>query len=1107
MPSELAAVGTLERETFLFDTLSVEDGLSSDFILSIEQDQQGFIWFITRNGINRYDGQNVETYYRKVGSSNHPDFNWYHHSFVDDEGKLWLGRFGTHTDSESTLINWYDPITGNFGDIEQLGTGAGSERHMDLIDAIQVDERGMYIIGSRGLQYLDKSSQVLDTIWPEKMHRERISTHTVSRAIDGTLWMGTGGDGVLHYDPREGRSEVFTVESAPFALPANDVFVIEQFEENVLWLAETGACLTKVDLENDSSHPMSIALGGDQSNRSTSYFALELIQDSRGRVWMGTLHNGMHILNTETGQFDPFVVEHRSLHPHYFRANIIFEDREGTLWVGTESYGALKIDSYKTSVGVVNRLVAPDTGDEAPAWEVVAEDRHGNIWAGSENQGVFKFDQDLNFLRRFVHEEGDANSIHHNRATRLLADDAGFMWVGTSFGASRIDVTSGEVERITADLAEGESVYSKTVDAMHEDASGNVWIAQQKLLEKYDASLGRLVDLPPEIENAATSLVEDIEVGQDGLVWLGTANGVVRFDPDSMGRVEWGDDVYDPRSIREESVEDLFRDSNDRMWLVTRSGIARFEGKQNAFLFYDVRRTLSTGLVYGLAEDDRGQIWAATHKGVIRYLEESDSFGDFRRIESDLGRPLTRIGTSDTGRLMLSNLTGFVWFDASDVGVAETQRQDVPLFITRILANGEEVSFGPASPLPTVELSPGGNSLSVDFSLLEFRDSEKSVFSYRIEELDADWVYANKRNNATYNQLPPGKYHLEVRGAGSDGVWSDTIVLPVLVLPYFWQTIWFKLSLFVFVTAGVVVAHRYMTHRIRYRNLKLRDQIEFRKQSEAKLRESEAKALAAKVETEHALRVAEAASEAKSLFLANMSHEIRTPLNAIMGMSELLRMKDMKEDHDTFIDTIRSSSTHLLGLIEGLLNYTKLESEKVKVNLTPCELGEVVNDVIAIVRPDAIKKGIELKVECSEEIPKFVLADAGLLKQILLNLASNAVKYTPEGFVSVGAKLNGSFSDRVSVLFEIVDSGVGISEESKERVFNIFEQEDPSSTRVYGGVGLGLSIVHKLTHLLGGEVSLESEKGKGSRFRVAIDFALPVEGGGNQLAVETSADV
>lgn len=1084
---------SIKREAFLFDTVSIEDGLSSDFILDIAQDDQGFLWFITRNGVNRYDGQSVVTFFGEKDSPYHPDYNWYHHTFVDDDGRLWLGRFGTHTDSESTLINWYNPEAGTFEDIEQLGRTADSDLHMDLIDAIQTDSKGMFIIGSRGLQYLDKGTQRLETIWPDTLHRERISTHTVSVNPDKVLWMGTGGDGIVRYDSVSDSLDLFTKKNSPFPMPSDDIFIVEEFESGVLWISETGECLSKVDLVSNTVTKMSIGVGGDREKRTSNYFALELTKDSKGRLWLGTLHNGIHLLNLDTGEFEPFAVMERSMHPHYFRANSIFEDRDGSLWVGTEAYGVLKIDSYTTNIGVVQSLIAPGAGDDAPIWEVVAEDRDGNVWAGSESSGLFKFDAELNFIKHFEHDPDNAASIHNNRATRLHSDPNGYMWVGTSLGASRIDILTDEVERITPELTEEDGLYSKTVDVMYRDDSGNVWIAQPQQLVKFVEKIGALTELPERIAKATASSVGAVQADRHGNIWLGASRGLIVFDPSSNELIPWSDDLNDPRNLREEGVDDLLRDSRGRMWGLTSSGVFQYNEDKNSFVFYDVRKTLSTGLVYGLAEDKWGQIWATTHKGVIRYLEETDSFSDFRRIETELGLPLTRIENSNTGRLILSNLSGVVWFDPGR-GDKSGSDDNLPLFyVTRIVANNEDIHFGPSAPLPEIVLSPGGNSLTVDFSLLDFRNPDKTVFSYRIDELDQDWIYSNKRNSATYNQLPPGNYMFRVRGAGPAGVWSEPVLMQIEVLPYYWQTIWFRGLVLLLFVLSVVVTHRYMTNRIRKRNQELSEQVEFRKKSEAKLKKSEAEALAAKVEAEHTQRVAEAASEAKSLFLANMSHEIRTPLNAIMGMSELLRIESMQDEHESFIDTIQASSKHLLTQVEEILNYTQLESEKVRLSLEPCSLWEVVEEVRSIVRPDAITKEIELSSEIDETVPELVQADSVLLKQVLLNLLSNGVKYTNEGFVVIKLKVLSVTESEVNVLFEIIDSGVGIAEEAIERVFNVFEQEDPTNTREYGGVGLGLSIAKKLTELQGGNISVQSEKGKGSRFAVSVSFALTLQ--------------
>jgi signal transduction histidine kinase/ligand-binding sensor domain-containing protein/CheY-like chemotaxis protein/AraC-like DNA-binding protein len=1048
-----------------FEHLSVQDGLSNNSVLCIGQDRQGFMWFGTADGLNKYDGYTFKQYRADPKAPKRSlQENYIREIFEDKKGNLWIGTTGLHLLDRRT-----DTFTSYLVDSTKF-------TYLNIALSIQEDQKGMlWFSAGGGLNRFDPEKKTFTSY----LSPELTPNSGLAEDKNGIFWMGSGA-GLYRFNAQTGELISFPVKDPANPYPMIMALLIDS--EGILWIGTGDAGIFRKDTRSSSAEAVPYNPGG----RVNKYVSGNgIIEDRNGNIWLAT-SEGLQKIDKKTDQVSTYQAN-PSIPGSLNSNNIlsVFEDHKGTLWVGTDN-GISRVITYKKPFHTFQISMTRSAArlDENKI-NTIVEDSDGSVWLGTV-KGMYKYNSSANqatyiplsptaFKNSTITKEPKSLYIHVIRE-----DFKGKLWVGTSSGLYVINQQTNAFTHIPCKIP---------VQLMAFDQAGKLWIPGGN---SNSGNAVMAVFNPETLDftyteyslNDSTGLKDmymfSSLISRTGDVWVaGGMSGIGRMNQQTGEFTYYLPNPEQPESLIENDIRTLFEDSKGMIWAGTAmGGLFKLDIETGNFTNFTTHDGLPSNRVTSITEDDKGKIWLGTSNGLSCYDPKDDTFRNFDTADG-LPDNTFRSGSvfKRNEKLYFGSDNGFIVFNPDSL---QDQLSIPPVYITGVQVLEKMREF----PVDKLELKYNENFISFDFTALDYQSPEKLQYAYKLENANEDWIFSGNRRYAAYTNLDPGEYIFRVKASNGDGIWNETgASLGFRIHPPFWRTIW-AYAAYGFIGLALLYGfRRYTVNRERMKN-------------DLKLKQIETQQL-------HELETI------RSRFFANISHEFRTPLTLILGPLEKLLANANENQNRTLYQTMERNARRLLHLINQLLDLSKVESGSLKLETKPGNIRAFLKTLAASFDSLAQSRNIHFHTHISQE-EYLVSFDRDKLEKIVVNLLSNAFKFTPDGGsveLRVCLKNDSHSATHVKILeIVIADSGIGIAPAEIDKIFDRFYQVDSSHTRANEGTGIGLALTKELVELHTGTITVASELGKGTSFTVSLP--LPVEhGGASSLASSEPSEV
>ena len=1037
-PSAAASLRTQTLPTspgIHFGRITTQDGLSHNTVTSILQDRQGFMWFGTEDGLNRYDGYTFTVYRHDPDDPHSLRDDSIMTLYEDRAGVLWIG----------TQTGW----------LEQLDKERGQFSHHQFsgpVLSMYQDRTGKFWVGTWGALYrFDQETEDFEIV---SSFSESATILSIHEDRDGELWFGSWDGWLLFLDRAQD-----ILRPVPIGVPVKNYRVTSMYEDaaGALWIGRDGGGLSRFDrdreqfthYQHDPNHPSSLI---DDA-------VLAVHQDSSGALWIGTDGGGLDRFDPVTERFAHY--QNIPGDPRSLSSNAVlslYEDRSGVLWVGTPAGGLSKLDlvggsfyDYQSTPEDANRL-----GDNVVL--AIHQDRGGILWIGT-SRGLDRLDPSGGQWHQYRHNPDDPYSLSHDLVWSILEDSSGRLWIGTQTNLDRYDPENEQF--VHYQIPHSETQDDGAIHSILEDRAGTLWIASSSGLLKFYPDAGQF-DITVHLVTSpswefirrgynwrATALLDT-----EGVLWLGTpGEGLYRFDGQRLTLYQADD--WDPQSLSSNFISSLFQDKAGKLWIGTAGGLDRFDRMTDTFAHYTERDGLSDNKIRGILEDDLPPnqggpfLWISTARGLSRFDPRAETFRNYDVTDGLQGNEFNAGAAykSSSGELFFGGESGFNAFYPGEI----TENPHVPPVVITAFRLLNQVVRRDLLPDERIELSYQYNSISFEFAALDYHTPEKNLYAYVMEGLDDGWVQAGTRRYAEYRDLRPGDYVFRVKGSNSDGVWNEEgIAVHITIAPPFWETWWFRgLAALILLTIalgafwlrirGIEARSHDLETQVEKRTAELQREIDQRTQAEQALRQSEREKAVAAERNRLARELHDSVTQA--LYAVTLYANAAARLLA-RGQVETA-IKNVRK--------VRRTAIEALGEMRLLI-----------FELRPPILEEGLAAALET-RLEAVEKRAGLnthfRVEGNSQLPPDVEES---LYRITVEALNNSLKHAHAHSVRVFLRL-----EPQCTFLEITDDGVGF---------------DPAL--ISNGGGLGLRGMIERIEQFGGQLTVDSGPDSGTRIKV-----------------------
>lgn len=1014
--------GRASGQLYYFRHYQVENGLSNNAVICSLQDSRGFMWFGTKDGLNRFDGYTFKVFRHNPKDSSSIGSNFIHALYEGADGTLWVG-------TENGLYS-YNNSTESF-----LFLGIAPRGQ---VRAIQGDSTGniWFVSGFSLFRYHPARRQLqyfsIDSFF---------EASSLCLSPDGNIWVATTDGYLQQYDAHTGAFRAYDMFSHSQQPVSRWIEKISSTRDGSILVGTANQGVKQFNIVSGAYADI-LAYNEDH----TEIFVRNFLQTAGHEYWIAT-ETGIFIYNALTGKAKNLRKMYND--PYSISDNAVYtfcRDKEGGIWASTYFGG---VNYYPTQYTPFRKYF-PKTGENSLSGNVVREihaDRYNNLWIGTEDAGLNRLDPTTQTFTHFQ-PGGAAGSISYTNIHGLLLD-GDELWIGTfEHGLDVLNTRTGKVTRRFNMQSGLSALQSNFIYCIYHPPGGPIMLGTTRGAYQYDKSrndFALFTGLP--LVNWYSCLLQD----RSGVFWAGTyGSGIHFYDPATGAKGNFRYAENDTTSLSSDRVNSVFEDSNGHLWFATEGGLCRYNSAQKNFTRYTTENGFPSNFMLSILEDKQANLWISTSRGLSCFNPRNGSVKTYTKANGLLSDQFNFNSAykDSSGRMYFGSGKGFISFNPDEF----LQNTYVgPVYITGFQVNNRELPIAAkGSPLQRsvtstdrIVLNYHQSTFSIDFALLSYTAPEIAEYAYKMDNLDKNWTYLKTNRKAYFTELAPGTYTFRVKARNSGGVWPATATTLIIeIMPPWWRSWWALVLYALLATCIIWYIIRNYHQRIEAKNRRKIELFEAAKEKEV--------------------------FKAKIEFFTNVAHEIKTPLTLIKAPLEKVIRKagHMPEIKDS-LSIMERNTNRLVGLTGQLLDFRQTELNGYSLSFVKANIPDLLEEMYTGFKTLAEQKQLELSLDRPAELYAYV--DIEAFNKILSNIIGNAVKYAA---TMAGICLRISPEDDNYFIIEVSNDGHLIPEEMKEKIFEPFFRL--KETEMQKGTGIGLALSRSLAVLHKGTLILQS---------------------------------
>lgn len=1050
-------------QSLSFDHVTLEEGLSESTVLAVTQDSKGFMWFGTREGLNRYDARKIKVYRSDPLEPTSLSDNFVYSLFSDSRERLWVGT--------RTGLNLFDSETERFRRFYSNPVNPGSLSDNTVTCLLEDSNQNLWIGTRQGLNLLIETDSMSFLRFMHQPGNDNSlvnnDIHSIFQDKDGVIWIGTshGFSRLVYKGAGDFSFTSFQLPQLKGKYEKNNS--INTFEEDANGKLLVGTERNGLIFFDKVTYEF--ADGKIKNAKLESKAIRSILKDPRGNFWIGTI-GGLFIASHNFSRIKTYRNVHdnpASLSDNSIRS--LFYDRDGSYWIGT-FHGGVNIYS---PLSKQFRHLAPQMGEQKLSFKVasaITSDKDRNFWIGTEGNGLLFLDSQSNLRAHFRHEETNLNSLCHDNIKCLLLEEGKGIWIGTIKGLDFYDFHEKKFVHFRNDPLKNNALPDDVIYDLIKDEKGRLWVATYfgglALVNRTRGVVEKVYKHDPQEENTLSSrVVTRLFIDSKKDLWVGTAAGLNKMTPDGsfIRFLNNADNTTSPNSY----IVSIHEDRQNQFWVGTRgSGLSLLAEDGKLIRHFSQEHGLPGNSIYAIQEDTHGFLWISTENGLSRLDPKNSAFKNYNRSDGLLCKEFnfSSYHRDQEGFFYFGGYNGVAWFHPDSI----SENKVVPsLAFTAVRLFNKEIKASDRHGILKSHVNHSGtlsfrydqNIFSVEFSVLNYINSRKNQFAYMLEGFEKEWNYV-KEPVATYMNLAPGNYTLLVKGSNNDGLWSDTPkALSVHILPPPWKTWWAYTGYLL-----TFLLLLYAWARINKKQIKLEHDLRLEHMEKVKQEEFH---------------------QAKLNFFTNIAHEIRTPVTLMAApIGHLLDNHSHNPKVIKELTLVKNNTDRLMRLLNQLLDFQKQETGNVILKVSKGDIVTFLREIVDSFQEYADSRKVMLNFTVSPGDIPLLWFDSEELSKVFFNVLVNALKFTPGGGEVNILICSGDFTGRQPNAFSkedpgvkivIEDNGLGIAPGHLEKIFHRFYQAENTGIQD-AGFGIGLALTKGIIDLHHGRISVESRE-------------------------------